>query len=476
MSQALAPPGDPTDGASDPSPLPEQVIRPELNDGPLERLINQPIAPIVCGLVLFSAALVNPLDVEFRNSGEKSSVGLDWQVAMKLVVSAVAIGVGALGFLTNLRVRHVLFTTVPGVLLICLGSVFLATSVFALSEVANVCRVAALIVFGYVLFIPTVLTVIRLRSAALMILSGLTMHMIVSWTLYFFVPSIGVFEEELSGQTLVLRMAGTAHPNSVGRVGVLAIVIAIALLRGTKINPVAGRARWILVLLIILGIATAIQTKSRTAMGAGIIAVFAMQMDRFFTRQGGIAALGAVVIVVSGLIVFGLGPEADQFGDKIVAAGTKTGDASELTSATGRTVIWAEAIELIKQRPLTGWGLNSAPILLADFSQHTHNLLLHGLFSGGVFAGLLMAILVLWTLFAGLTSVEPLVRGVAAYVLVSGFFEDTVLETFPFSSTLLWFSVLFAPYVYRTTSDRASPNEPLLPARTPTRCPAPEPN
>jgi len=276
------------------------------------------------------------------------------------------------------------------------------------------------------------------------------MHMVVSWILYLGVPSIGVYEEELAGSTFVPRMAGTAHPNSVGRVGVLTIVIAIALLRGKKFAPATGRARWVLRFLILLGVVTAIQTKSRTAMAAGLAAAVMMQLDRLFTWRGIKIALAGSVLVVGALLFFGLGPYADQLGQLVVSVGTKTGDADELTSATGRTRIWAEAIALIGERPWTGWGLNSAPVLLEEFSQHTHNLLLHTVFSGGILAGLFATMLVLWTMFVGLTSSEPLLRGVAAYVLVSGCFEDTVLETFPFSSTLLWFIMLLAPFVYRT--------------------------
>ena len=74
----------------------------------------------------------------------------------------------------------------------------------------------------------------------------------------------------------------------------------------------------------------------------------------------------------------------------VLSVVTKTGDVTELTSATGRTEIWAEAIRLIGERPLTGYGLNSSPALMEDFSYHTHNLVLHATFSGGVVAGLLV--------------------------------------------------------------------------------------
>ncbi|MEM9589476.1 MAG: O-antigen ligase family protein [Planctomycetota bacterium] len=134
-----------------------------------------------------------------------------------------------------------------------------------------------------------------------------------------------------------------------------------------------------------------------------------------------------------------------------LSLGTKTGDISELTSATGRTEIWAEAIRLIGERPWTGYGLNSAPLFMADYSAHTHNLLLHVTFSAGVFAGMIAIVLLLWNLFRGLRSNEPLIRVVSVFVLISGVFEDTVLETFPISSTILWLVVLMTPSLSAAT-------------------------
>ncbi len=424
------------------------------------RILCAPLAPTVCSLTLLAAAMFNPLDVGFRAIDEEHSVGLDWQVGLKLIVSAIACGVGLLGWIGSPKVRHALMT-LPGTIFVALGFVFLGTSVFALDEVANVCRAAAIIYCGYVLFVPTALAMLNLRTIVVMILIGLVMHMVVSWFLYLFVPSIGVYEEELAGATLVPRMSGTAHPNSVGRVGVLSIVIAISLLRAVKLPPLSGRGRLLMGVLIFAGIATAIETMSRTAMAAGIAAAALMMSDLIPTRRGMLIALTSIVLFCGGLLLFGLTNGTDQISDVLVSAGTKTGDADELTSATGRTRIWAEAISLIAQRPLTGWGLNSAPVLLAEFSQHTHNLLLHAFFSGGILAGGLVILLVLWTAIVGLTSREPLVRGVAAYVLVSGCFEDTVIETFPFSSTLLWLTVLFAPVVYQNRPWEVAADRPL---------------
>ena len=104
---------------------------------------------------------------------------------------------------------------------------------------------------------------------------------------------------------------------------------------------------------------------------------------------------------------------------------------------------------------MTGYGLNSAPFLLLEFSLHPHNLLLHVLLSGGVFAGILVILLLAWNLFFGLASDEPLVRAISIYVIVSGIFEDTVLDTFASPSTMLWLIVMLYPSV-RVLSRRYS--------------------
>ena len=393
---------------------------------------------------MFAATMWNTVDISTASSAAVSgtSIALDWPVAIKLVIAGAAAMVGLLGVMIDPRVRGMLLSG-PGLILTLLGIVFVATSIVALDEVANVCRAAALIYVGYLMFIATALATLGLRGIILATLAGSVINMLANWGMY--VTGHGVFEEHLAEQTLVHRMGGLGHPNSIARVAVMSGLLCLAMLRSRELSPKLPGGRMLLIGIIVLSVMTTFATFSRTAMVAATAAAFFLLFDKIASRAGVAMLLGGVAVMAGGLLTFELVSGGGALGDSLLSVTTKTGDVQELTSATGRTDIWAESVRLIAQRPVTGWGLNSAPVLLKEFSRHTHNLVLHALLSGGLFAGVLVICLIAWNFFVGLTSEEPIVRAVSMYVLVSGIFEDTVLDTFATTSTLLWLLVLLYP-------------------------------
>lgn len=384
----------------------------------------------------------NTVDIDSGHS-DAGRIALDWPVMVKLVLGAACTLVGAIGIIMDVRVRRLLMVG-PGLLLSLLAVVLVTTSMVAYSEVANVCRAAALLYVGYLLFVPTALAVLGLRTIIIASLIGMLVNVSVCWFLYLFVPEIGVFRESLGLDVMATRMGGLGHPNAVGRMAVLSGVLSLAMLRSRVLSPRWTGGRLLLYFVIAFAIATAAATFSRTSMVAGFVAGVFLMFDKVNSRAGMAVVMSAIVLVGVCFVSFEL-VAGGTLGDSLLSVATKTGDVEELTSATGRTRIWAEAVGLIMERPLTGWGLNSAPVLLEAYSRHTHNILLHVTFSGGVFAGLLMIGLLAWNFFCGLSSEEPLVRAVSMYVLVSGIFEDTVLDTFASPSTLLWLLVLLHP-------------------------------
>ena len=397
---------------------------------------------------------MNTVDVNYGYGNGEDYVGLDWQVAIKLVIAGACWVLGLLGVVFSPTIRHALMA-VPGFILVALGVVFIATSSVAFAEAATVSRVASLIYVGYLMFAATALSVLGLRKLTVICLVALLVNLVVNWILYLGFPATGVFEEELAGQTFVKRMGGLGHPNSIARTAVLAGLLCLSMLRSHDLAPRVAFGRTVLFIIITLALMTTIATFSRTAMVAGFVAATFLLLDKFSTRWGMVLALSFVTLIGGGLLAIELLTGGEVLGDTFVSMATKTGDITELTSATGRTAIWTEAIRLISERPFTGYGLNSAPFLMLDFSLHPHNLLLHAMMSGGILAGLLVACLLAWNVFFGLTSDEPLVRAISIYVIVSGLFEDTVLDTFASPSTILWLIVMLYPSV-RILSKRYS--------------------
>ncbi|MFK8113734.1 MAG: O-antigen ligase family protein [Rubripirellula sp.] len=398
--------------------------------------------PIFFAALVCAATMWNTVDINFY--GDNESIALDWPVVLKLILAAFCTMAGLFGVLFDARIRGTLLFG-PGLLLSLLAIVFVTTSVVALPEVANVCRAAALLYVGYLLFIPTALSVLGLRTIIIACLCGMIVNLLACWGLFLFFPELGVFQEQLGNEVMSSRMGGLGHPNAIGRIAVLTGLLGLAILRSRQLCPKWPGGRALLVGVMVLGLVSALATFSRTAIVAGVIAIVFLMLDRISTREGMTLVLAAFFCVVVGLLGFELVSGGGGLADSLLSATTKTGEIEELTSATGRTAIWAESIRLIFERPVTGWGLNSAPVLLEDFSRHTHNLVLHATFSGGFLAGLLVVCLLAWNFFFGLGSEEPLVRAVSMYVLVSGLFEDTVLDTFASPSTILWLLVLLHP-------------------------------
>ena len=414
--------------------------------------------PIVCAVLMCTATLWNNVDINYEYAGNASAsrVALDWPVAIKLVIAAACAVMGMIGAVVDPRVRGALFSG-PGLILVLLAIVFACTAIIALPEVANVSRAASLIYIGYLMFIPTAFAVLGLRTIIIASLVGMVINLAMNWGLYLFVPELGIHEEFLGDEKFLSRMGGLGHPNAIARVGVLGGLLSLAMLRSRELAPRLPGGRVVLLAIIVLGVLTAGATFSRTAIVAGMVSAFLLLSDKVASREGMSLVFAGLVVLIGGLITFELVSGGGMLGDSLLSATTKTGTVEELTSATGRTDIWGEAIRLICERPITGWGLNSAPVMMENFSRHTHNLLLHATFCGGVFAGFLVLCLLLWNLFFGLTSDEPLVRAISMYVLVSGVFEDTVLDTFSSPSTLLWILVLLHPAM--TVLSRKQPIE-----------------
>ncbi len=399
-------------------------------------------APAVLLLIVAATAL-NPLDQSDAQPAGSGRASMNAEVAVKLVLGLTVTAVTATAYL--LRPSLVSTFLRPGpVLLLATVTIFLATSVTALPAAATVSRAAALIMLVYVLFVGLAVRVTSTSALVRCLLIGLTLHMLVAWALYLRGGEGAVYEEELAGAMIVDRMGSTAHPNSLGRIGGLALMLVIAIWRDDRWRP-GHTTIAALIAVVPLAIATVIESKSRTsvlACGAGAIAMLA---DRFWNRRG-ILILGSVFAAVCGtLLVLVMMGWASDLTDQLIGSVTKTGDVTELTSATGRDVIWAEAISLIARDPWTGYGLVAAPILLDEHSFHTHNVLLHATFSGGLLAGLTTAALLVWTVYQTARVPTVLAAGVTTYILTSGAVEDTVFETFPFTSTMLWMIVLLGP-------------------------------
>ncbi|ELP31385.1 O-antigen ligase family protein [Rhodopirellula baltica] len=380
-----------------------------------------------------------PLDIS--SDAETMTVGLDGQVACKLLIAGMAFVVGAYGVLTSASVRQTMTTLPPVMLLTILFLVLLATPI----AISGASLAVAMINVAYVAFIIVALFTLGLRGMVTAILVGVTATMTLALFFYVFVPKYGLFPELLADGLVVNRMSGTAHPNAVGRAMVLGGLATLYLVRkGTlQLNVAIPLAACFAL--------SAYLAWSRTALVAGAFGMCILFLDRLTSRLGVSAiALVALLGVVGVTSIYVTGQE-DHFVGKILAKVSKSGDAEEITSGTGRSEIWAKGISLIANRPIIGHGFNAAPILMLEFSQATHNAVLHATLAGGVIAGALMACLLLWNVFLIFGCEHLLLRALSAFTVLSCMTEDTVLETFPGPCTIVWLMCIFYPVLVDAT-------------------------
>ncbi|WDQ14753.1 O-antigen ligase family protein [Rhodopirellula sp. P2] len=400
-------------------------------------------------VVVMLAMFINPIEPKTSAEFDRATSSLNVLTLAKLAIAAAASGLGGIALLVSPRTRQLL-GSLPGLGLLALGGLFCITSLFAIQSNAMISRASALIFVGYLLFTAMALATLGPRRMLAAIVAGTSLYMLVTWGLFVLVPEMGTFEEYISATETVQRMGGTGHPNNIAKTAIAIGLVSVAMYLGrtNSLISVGVRGPWqrlVLIAIMVLAAATVVATLSRTAMLAGMAAGGVLLIDRLYGRGGlalgiiGIASAAGLVLAIS--LFTGEGP----FSESAVSAVTKSGDVEELTSLTGRTTIWEEAIGLIALRPLTGYGMDSAASVMSREATGTHNLLLHVTFSAGVFACLLMLLMLGWSLVFGATSPQEWIRTVLTYVLVSGLVEDTIIESFPTTLTILWMAALLAP-------------------------------
>ncbi len=414
------------------------------------------VIPATIVFLLFMIGIVNAIEPV---GAERASASLGSWVLVKLAIAVCVWAIGGWGFLNSRRVRALLISP-PGLLLALLCTAFLIASMFGLPETAMISFAAALILVGYLLFTATALCVVGPWTITWAAIFGTAILMLIAWVLFLFVPSLGRFEEYTDAYTTVTRMGGITHPNPLARDASICSLLCFAVLRARVTGNTDIRLRMLLYAVLGLCFMTLAATMSRTAVIALVASMLVLMFDKLLTRRGAIMVLAGVSLTVALLFATALLSHGQSLAETAVVVTTKSGDVTELTSITGRTTIWAEAWDLIWQRPLLGWGLDSAASVMSAESTGTHNLLLHNTFAGGLLAGLLTIPLLAITLYHAVSSHEPLYRGIATYVLVAGLVEDTLFESFPSVLTILWMVVLLAPiakaYQRRDASKRKS--------------------
>ena len=384
--------------------------------------------------LLFSASFFNLVALD----SEKDVVKLDVQVYLKLAIVAGCGLYGGFGFLSDPRIQRIAFSLPVAFVLVLCGMCALA-SVFAFEPInAMVSSVSILCIYLMALTV----SVSSGRVFAMKTIFWATgLFVFASWVIYFVAPGIGVMQEAIDGGEFVSRMSGLSHPNTLGQCAGICCLLGFCLYRNHE-------HRGILVLCVMLLAAAAlVNSYSRSSMlatGFGLLAIYRHQM---LNRSNLGKWWFVIVVLIAGLMVLSTQVDIAQTLREKSAVLSKSGDAEELATATGRSAIWAKTIELIGKRPLLGYGLTSSKNLLDDYSLYTHNLWLNVGLSCGL-GGLLIAVLMFaWRFRMLFTFYSPLADAVFVFIVVNGLFENVIfsnlcgLPTICLVLTLSWFDL-----------------------------------
>lgn len=281
----------------------------------------------------------------------------------------------------------------------------------------------------HIWFVILGIIAIGFRAYSFAVVIGSCAYILYGLYLYHFVPDRGVFLEPVSMTETFPRLGGVGHPNSVARIAILGTLLCFYLYRVKELKWI-----WFVGLVLVFAYA-AYLAKSRTSTAAGLIALAMLYSDSWRNRQTISYLVAGCMLIGIGLFCASLVTDSQQLSDAIVAKLSKSGTTEELASGTGRTEIWAEALDVCMKRPLFGYGFNSASYLLEIMSPH--NVELSCFISGGIFAAMMMVVLHCLLIWDGFTSSNLAIRALCMYYAINLIVEDTIFETVPSQATML---------------------------------------
>jgi O-antigen ligase len=363
-------------------------------------------------LALLAALVVAVSDIGLRGDDD---LGLGLQSAIKF--AAWALGLALLAACWRelwASLAHPPTALVALFVLWCLaGAVTSATPLYTAGAAAGLLGVWALGTLCARRLQPAVmLLALVLALAALMALSLL---------LWWLLPALALTPMD-SGRWM--RLSGLfASPNNLGRAAALLLLLVVLL--APRLRP--AQACLLLAAVLPVGPACLLLSNSRTSMLALVLALGVAWLSLRRSWALGVAALG-VVLLLGALVV----PGSQEW---LVAAVSRSGSASELSTFTGRTEIWAAVLSLIEQRPLLGHGYaSSREVLPAGFqgawgwtTASAHNLWLQAWLTTGLVGLVLLVAGQLAWLWQAVWRPHALRDAVLVFVCVIGLAESSAL-------------------------------------------------
>ena len=406
--------------------------------------LNVPVVTLIGYVSLFAIAFGNLVDVETENS----SIGFGGQALIKVMFLALGGLYGGVGVLTDVKVRRLLlsFPMMWMSLLLLFFFIAVPTSPTVFSSLASTISIACVLTMT-----ATALVQLGVKNVMRTVFYGASTFVLGSWLAYWFMPSVGVFLEATTEGQFIHRMGGLAHPNTLGQTSGVTLVLGLLLYRDDK------KFSWFRALVIVAAAAALIGSLSRTSLLATIFAVVMVFRMHIFQRRYMLTAIACGVAGIILLIAASMFTDIESKVGAKLGMLSKSGETSELTSATGRTEIWAKTIELIAQRPAQGYGAATSKVLLKDYSRHTHNLILNIMLSTGLIGGLIAVWMCFERLIRLFVTRHPIADALVVLILVNGLFENVIFSILCGLPTIIWIIALALPTIEAIKHEEQNP-------------------
>ena len=401
------------------------------NEAPVS-IFTMPVMDLFGWFVVGGCAFLNLANV----LPDKAEVGIDAQVLAKLGIIGLGSLYGLFGMLTRPKARQMLLSF-PVVWILVIVGFYIAAVPFSQSPKISLASTCSII--GILLMMVTALDHLGVMKTIQAIFAGTSVFIIISWFLYLFVPEIGVMAEAITEGQFIYRMGGLAHANTLGQYAGLTFVLSIILFFSYK------KKSLFILLIGILALGALVNSYSRTSLMACLIGIVVGYRHIYLKREylGGYLLAGTLVVL--SLLVMGTQMDlGEKLGSKLQLL-SKSDDAEELTTATGRSEIWAHAVYLLQFRPVTGYGAATQKYYFEDHSLYTHNMVLNIAFSAGIFAGIAGVLMILGRLRSVFYNQHPLSDTLIVFMFINGLFENVIFSILAGLPTMLWIMVLAWP-------------------------------
>ena len=314
-------------------------------------------------------------------------------------------------------------------------------------------------------FLLMYLSSVTLNNAQILwpFILGSSLVSFISIIVYFVNPDFGRMKEWVGG----LHVPGPRLTGITGTANAIGYISALSCLAIYYFRQIDHTTKtWMIGALGALNLTALLMSNSRTALVAMVFAILAAGLVKFSPARFAAALFGFSALVLAALLV-------DY--DALFSMLSRSGDATEIATGTGRTMIWEGTLDLVAMKPLLGWGYASSVQVFPQYifiesytPPHAHNAFLQVLFSIGIVGLIVFTLIFAIKLGTALWYRDKVNLAFVLFLLIDGLAEPIAFSS-PVTTTALAFALILSLNItpsYRTIADRADP--------APDRWPQPE--